>query len=58
MSEEITKNHLQPAGVGDPKFSYEAPAVLNHRVSQVVQGSGSQDPDGGPNLPGLVGPPP
>jgi len=57
MSEEITNNDLQPAGVGDSRGSYEAPEVLIHRVSQVVQGSGSKDPDGGPVLPGLVGPP-
>lgn len=38
------------------KRVYQAPEVINHKLSQVVQGSGSKDPDGGPSLPGLVGP--
>jgi hypothetical protein len=58
MSEEIRNNHpQQTAAMADSKGSYEAPQVVSHRISQIVQGSGSKDPDGGPNLPGLVGPP-
>lgn len=57
MSEEIRNNQLQQtANVADSKGSYEAPEVVSHSISQIVQGSGSKDPDGGPVLPGLVGP--
>ena len=56
MNVENIENQMLP-GEAELKPVYQAPEVINHKLSQVVQGSGSKDPDGGPSLPGLVGPP-
>lgn len=57
MNENNIENQLV-AGEGHSSPIYEAPEINSHRVSQVVQGDGSRDPDGGPSLPGLTGPNP
>jgi hypothetical protein len=43
-------------GEAESKPIYQAPEVINHRVSQVVQGDGSKDPDALGAPPGLTGP--